>query len=616
MKAILSILVSVKFCYTHSMKHKHIAVLDFGSQYMHLITRRIRQMGVLAKIYPTDATAADLKDAWGVIISGGPNSVGDDAVPYDPELFSLDIPVLGLCYGHQLMAYHLGGTVTPAHNREYGFATLETRGESPLLNGLGAQEQVWMSHWDSVTAVPDGFEIIGSTDGCPVVVMANEEKRQYGLQFHPEVHHTTNGMQLLKNFVFDICGAQKNWSMAEYLAELRQEITTQVGDKKVFLLVSGGVDSSVAFALLEDILGKDRVFGLHVDNGGMRLNESAEVKASLAAAGFDDLHVVDASDEFLNAVGKETEPEAKRKIIGATFLEVQRAVMASLNFDPGEWLLGQGTIYPDTIESGGTDTSDTIKTHHNRIDEIVEMQNAGLVIEPLAALYKDEVRDLGRELGLPDPLVDRWPFPGPGLHIRTLCSDGTFADGEKVAALQTQVNELSGDTTATVLPIRSVGVQGDQRSYEHPVALHTDSFDWDALGQLSVQLTNQVVGVNRVMAQVAGKTAGFELKEGYLTRDRLDILREADAIVDRHVRKNGLYDVIWQFPVIVLPMTTDGGEAIVLRPIESQEAMTVNFYHMEEKVLRAMADEILAVDGVDAVFYDITNKPPATIEWE
>lgn len=598
------------------MKQKHIAVLDFGSQYMHLITRRIRQMGVLAKIYPTDVNAHDLKDAWGVIISGGPNSVGDNKVPYDPGIFDLDIPVLGLCYGHQLMAHHLGGVVTPAHNREYGFATLDKLADSPLLEGLSSKEQVWMSHWDSVTEVPDGFETIGSTDGCPVVVMANEERKQYGLQFHPEVHHTTNGMRLLQNFVFDICGAQENWSMAEYLAELREEIKAQVGDKKVFLLVSGGVDSSVAFALLEDILGKDRVYGLHVDNGGMRLNESQQVKEALNAAGFDDLHVIDASEDFLSAVGTETDPETKRNIVGSTFLEVQRAVMASLAFEPGEWLLGQGTIYPDTIESGGTDTSDTIKTHHNRIDEIVEMMNAGLVVEPLAELYKDEVRELGRELGLPDALIDRWPFPGPGLHIRTLCSDGKFEDGEKVAGLQTQVEELAGDVRATVLPIRSVGVQGDQRSYEHPVALHTEHFDWKGLGALSVELTNKVVGVNRVMAQVAGKTEGFELKEGYLTKDRLDVLRQADAVVDKHVRENDLYGAIWQFPVIILPMATDGGEAIVLRPIESQEAMTVNFYEMDEKVLKAMAEEILAIDGVDAVFYDITNKPPATIEWE
>lgn len=598
------------------MKHKHIAVLDFGSQYMHLITRRIRQMGVLAKIYPTDVNVHDLKDAWGVIISGGPNSVGDKMVPYDPALFELDIPVLGLCYGHQLMAHHLGGTVTPAHNREYGVATLEKLADSPLLKGLGAKEQVWMSHWDSVTTVPDGFESIGSSDGCPVVVMANEEKRQYGLQFHPEVHHTTNGMQLLQNFVFDICGAQKNWSMEEYVQELRADIEEQVGDKRVFLLVSGGVDSSVAFALLEEILGKDRVYGLHVDNGGMRLNESAQVKESLAAAGFHDLHVVDASEDFLKAIGRETEPERKRNIIGRTFLDVQRTVMATLDFDPNEWLLGQGTIYPDTIESGGTDASDTIKTHHNRIDEIVEMMNAGLVIEPLAQLYKDEVRDLGRELGLPDALIDRWPFPGPGLSIRTLCSDGTSADQTKVENLQQQVSEMAGPVQATVLPIRSVGVQGDQRSYEHPVVLHAEAIDWNILGELSVALTNGVVGVNRVMVQVAGPAQGFELKEAYLTRDRLDLLRNADAVVDRHVRANDLYGKIWQFPVILLPMIVDGGESIVLRPIESQEAMTVNFYHMEEGVLRAMAQEILALEGIGAVFYDVTNKPPATIEWE
>ncbi|HLD22254.1 MAG TPA: glutamine-hydrolyzing GMP synthase, partial [Patescibacteria group bacterium] len=423
------------------MKNTYIAILDFGSQYMHLISRRIRQMGVLAKIYPTDINAHELKDALGIIISGGPNSVNDQKLVYDPGIFELNIPVLGLCYGHQLMAFHLKGVVTPAHNREYGKAQVHIDTNSPLFNGLSKTEQAWMSHWDSVTTVPPGFQVIGKTNDCPVAAMAHEKKRFYGLQLHPEVHHTTNGSRILKNFVFTICGATPNWSMQQYLKQLEQELKRFVGEKKVFLLVSGGVDSSVAFALLQKILGKNQVYGLHIDNGFMRLNEAKRVYEALVQAGFDDLHVVNESVRFLEAVKGVADPEQKRKIIGKTFLQVEKDALNGLGLNPDEWLLGQGTIYPDTIESGGTKTSDKIKTHHNRVDEILELINAGKVVEPLAELYKDEVRELGKRLALPTPMLERWPFPGPGLSIRCLCSSGTVEPIEQEqqmnAAIQT-----------------------------------------------------------------------------------------------------------------------------------------------------------------------------------
>lgn len=599
---------------------KHIAILDFGSQYMHLNTRRIRQLGVLSKIYPTDVNAHDLKDAWGIILSGGPNSVTDNNVPYDPGIFDLDIPILGLCYGHQLMAHHFGGVVTPAHNREYGLATLQVKEKNALFNGLDDTEQVWMSHWDSVTKVPEGFHVTGMTDDCPVAAMANPEAKRYGAQFHMEVHHTTHGMQMLKNFVFDICGAEKNWSMDEYLEELTQEVKDSVKDRNVFLLVSGGVDSAVAFALLEKILGKKRVYGLHIDNGFMRKDESQLVARALADAGFDNLHVVDASQTFLDAVKGMTDPETKRKMIGRVFLDVQHAEFTKLGHNADEWMLGQGTIYPDTIESGGTNTADTIKTHHNRVDEILEMINAGKVIEPLAALYKDEVRELGRQLGLPEALVNRWPFPGPGLSIRTLCSDGKPADMPNGDALNTQVNDIATQQqlSAFVLPIRSVGVQGDQRSYQHPAVITGSTSSWDAVRETSIKITNGVTGVNRVVYAVAGNVtpSNATVIEGYLTRERLDLLRQVDSVVDAFVHEHALYDAIWQFPVILLPVSFGTGETVVLRPIESQEAMTVNFYPMNMDLLEQLAGQIMAISGIGAVLYDATNKPPATIEWE
>ncbi|MBI2410483.1 MAG: glutamine-hydrolyzing GMP synthase [Candidatus Kerfeldbacteria bacterium] len=608
------------------MKQRYIAIVDFGSQYMHLITRRIRQLGVHSKIFPTDVNAHELKDAWGVIISGGPNDVNDQKLTYDPGVFDLPIPILGLCYGHQLMTQHLGGVVTSAHNREYGMATVEVLDKRSILAGLDNHEQVWMSHWDSVTQVPEGFTVIGRTSYCPVAAMANEKDRRYGLQFHVEVNHTLHGMKILENFVFDICGAEKNWNMIAYIQNLKNDLKKFVGEKKIFLLVSGGVDSAVAFALLEQVLGKERVYGLHIDNGFMRLHESAHVEEALAAAGFDDLHVVDASSQFLSAVAGIVDPEAKRKIIGKTFLDIQKQVFDDLGFNTDEWLLGQGTIYPDTIESGGTKTADTIKTHHNRVDEVLEMINAGKVVEPLAELYKDEVREMGLALGLPETLVNRWPFPGPGLSIRVLCASGKeepVANESAVnAELQKTVQVYGTGVSARVLPIRSVGVQGDQRSYQHPALVSTaEMLPWEQLNELSVRITNSITGVNRVVYHVGGALPeqGFQLHEAYLTKDRLELLRQVDAVVDEVIRAHGLYDAIWQLPAVLLPLSASVGvvgEVVVLRPIESQEAMTVNFYPMDAAVLQEMVDRILAIEGVSSVLYDISNKPPATIEWE
>ncbi|PIW36678.1 MAG: glutamine-hydrolyzing GMP synthase [Candidatus Kerfeldbacteria bacterium CG15_BIG_FIL_POST_REV_8_21_14_020_45_12] len=599
----------------------HIAILDFGSQYMHLIARRVRQLGVRSVIYPTDVNAHDLHDAVGIILSGGPQSVNAQKLPYDPGIFDLPVPILGLCYGHQLMTHHYGGRVQEAHQSEYGEAIVHILDKGSLFSGLNDDEQVWMSHWDSVEEVPEGFRIIGNTDTAKVSAMANDELKRYGLQFHVEVQHTPNGMQMLKNFVLDICQATPNWSMEEYIAELKDELKKDVGNRKVFLFVSGGVDSSVAFAMLEEVFGRDRVYGLHVDNGFMRKGESMLVKEALAKAGFDNLQVVDASESFLKEVAKMVEPEDKRNAIGKHFLTVQKEVFAELGFNEHEWVLGQGTIYPDTIESGGTDASDTIKTHHNRIPEIVEMINKGLVVEPLSQLYKDEVRALGRELGLPDELVNRWPFPGPGLSIRCLCSDGSPEPADNESQVNEQIIELleGTDLQGAVLPIRSVGVQGDQRSYQHPAILWGGAdLAWEQLNNISTTLTNAIGDVNRVVLQVAGPVDPSHPKvvKGYLTEDRLDLLREVDAVVDAVVRERGVYDSIWQFPVILVPLSYNGGESIVLRPIESEEAMTVNFYPIDRSILTEIADKVMAINGVDAVFFDVTNKPPATIEWE
>lgn len=597
-----------------------IAILDFGSQYTHLIARRCRQLGVLAKIYPPNIDTKTLKQAWGIILSGGPDSITEEKIKYNRKLFELGIPLLGFCYGHQLMAKIYGGKVESQHQREYGKAKMTVMDKSPIFKGLNKKEQVWMSHWDIVAELPEGFKRIGKTSDCTIAAMADDQRKAYGFQYHPEVQHTLSGMIMLKNFLFTICKAKKNWSMEQYFKQLQKDIKGFVGKRKVFLFVSGGVDSSVAFALLEKILGKERVFGLHVDTGFMRKNESAQVKKALARAGFDDLQIYDASDRYLMALQGKTEPEEKRKIIGKIFLDVQHDVFTDMEFKPKEWLLGQGTIYPDTIETGGTKSADTIKTHHNRVPEVVAMIKAGKIIEPLSELYKDEVREIGKQLKLPKKLIERWPFPGPGLAIRCLCSNKTVKLKSKKIDQQITKHLEKVKLKGKRLPVKSVGVQGDLRTYQNAVVIKdATKQSWGKQENVAVDMVNKIQGINRVVAHVGGKLDFKKMKlvPAYLTEARLDILREADAIVKDVVQEHKIYKDIWQFPVILLPLTFSGkGETIVLRPIESEEAMTVNFYPMKKNVLNKLVKKLLDLRGVDTICYDITNKPPGTIEWE
>ena len=596
-----------------------IFILDFGSQYTHLIARRIRQLGVLAVIKPPTIDAKELSAARGLILSGGPQSVHDQtAIAYNERLFDLGLPMLGLCYGHQLLVQHFGGQVQPGTVKEYGFATIETTAASGIFQGLAATEKVWISHGDAAVALPAGFAVIGRTKDCPIAAVADQARRIYGLQFHPEVAHTEHGLTIIKNFVFEVCGCQRDWSTERYWQQVVAEVTAQVGSRRVFMLVSGGVDSTVAFAVLEKVLGTQRVFGLHIDSGFMRQNESALVKESLAKAGFDNLVVVDASQSFLRAVAGVAEPEQKREIIGRVFLEMKDEVMQQQRMDPAGWLVGQGTIYPDTIETGGTAHADKIKTHHNRVKEVLELMNSGRLVEPLVDLYKDEVRALGKTIGLPDALLSRHPFPGPGLAIRVLCSDGKTEVSQK-QTLEGRIQAAIGDAyQATVLPIRSVGVQGDNRTYRHPVLLSGPA-DWPALHDVAIDITNTFSEVNRVVYLVAPTSvqrSAITLKAAYVTKSRLDRLRQVDDLVNQATLRHGIDGEIWQMPIILAPLSHAGGETIILRPVQSQEAMTVNFYRMDWQILNEIATAVMAINGIDLLLYDVTNKPPGTIEWE
>lgn len=597
-----------------------IAVLDFGGQYAHLIANRIRRLGVYSEIFDGEVKSGELSGFKGVILSGGPSSVTAEVGPKcDPTIFELGVPILGICYGHQLTAWALGGEVKKGHVREYGEATVNFSKRDGVFEGVGEKERVWMSHFDQVVGVPPGFEILASTDDCPIAAMANVERQIYCLQFHPEVTHTPCGMTILENFV-KLTGAKRDWNIDSYIEQIIEEIKEKVGDRKVFLMISGGVDSTVAFLLLDKALGQDKVYGLFVDTGFMRMGEREEVESALKRAGVQNLHVYDASQEYVSALENAFEPEEKRKIIGDLFLEIQRKVSDDLGLDPDHWMLGQGTIYPDTIETGGTKHADKIKTHHNRVEQIQKLIDEGKVIEPIAQLYKDEVRMVGEKLGLAADLVQRHPFPGPGLAVRMLCT--READWpENLEAVEKQLNEIAAKEglKAKVLPIKSVGVQGDERSYKHPVVVYGKRVSWDRLSMLSTQMTNQVSSVNRVVYGLGDSDFGtLNTHDFGMNSERVLTIQRADKIVMDYLKEADIMKEIWQFPTVLLPVAVGSqiGESVVLRPVCSEEAMTANFYQMNDEKLDELTKRLMDLTGITAVMYDITNKPPGTIEWE
>lgn len=617
-----------------------VVILDFGGQYAHLIGRRVRECGVFSEIMPPETSANALKDAAGIIFSGGPQSVYDKGAPQgDPQIFDLGIPILGICYGLQWMIHALGGEVKQGRVKEYGKTSVKiSNGACPelrrrelrisnLFRGLPRNVTVWMSHGDEAVTLPEGFECIATSKACKNAAIADEKRKIYAVQFHPEVTHTEYGMQILKNFV-EMCDAL-TWSVESFHQQIRDQIRKEVGGKNVFMLVSGGVDSTVAFTLLNEIFGSDRVEGLLIDTGLMREGEIAQVQDAFKKVGIKNLHVLDAAQEFFSALDGVYDPEEKRKIIGKTFLNVQQKFVRHSQFSirHSDWLLGQGTIYPDTIETGGTKHADHIKTHHNRIPEIQLMIDRGEVIEPLKDLYKDEVRTLGEELGLPHELVWRHPFPGPGLGVRILCYDKKSEipfdkAQDRLHPKSETISKSEIQKSSVVLPIRSVGVQGDSRTYKHALVLFPNipilEYSNIRLWQLATEIPNSYPDFNRVLLCLShSKPIDLIVTPGSITRERAKLLRMADAIVNEEMRTAGLYEVIWQFPVVLLPVGIQkGGQSIVLRPVESTEAMTANAARLPASVLQRMTTRLMTIDSIDAVFYDLTSKPPATIEWE
>lgn len=510
-----------------------LAILDFGSQYTQLIARRVRELGVFSRIYPPHVDADTLADPAiiGIILSGGPMSVHAEGAPrLDPAILALGKPILGVCYGMQLLNHLYRGTVVPGTRREYGRAEVALEAESPLFDGLDPAQEVWMSHGDRLERLAPGFQVLARTSDGVVAAMQHEEESIFGLQFHPEVTHTAQGSRMLENFLFKVCRADRTWSMHGHLERMVAEIRRVVGASRVVVLVSGGVDSTVTAALLARALPSEQIVAIHIDSGLMREGESAEVVSALSRAGLSNLVFVNATDRFLSRLRGVTDPEQKRKIIGDTFIEVQQAELERLGLgdsSDGPVFLAQGTLYTDLVESGfgvGNHAA-VIKTHHNVGTPLVRAKReAGLLVEPNREIFKDEVRQLGLELGLPEELVYRHPFPGPGLAIRILgettperlallrAVDAIFVDEIRKAGLYRAIWQAF----AVLLPVRSVGVQGDGRSYENVVALRAVEsqdgmtagafpFPWDVLMRISTRITNEVKGVNRVVYDVSSK---------------------------------------------------------------------------------------------------------------
>ena len=505
------------------MSHQTVIVLDFGGQYNQLIARRVRECGVYCEVKPYTTPLSELKamEPIGIIFTGGPNSVYEEGSPkVDPELFTWGVPVLGICYGCQLMAHTLGGQVVAAHDdsaREYGKTITYYDTSCKLYKGLPEQGVSWMSHGDYMAKVPEGFALVAHSDACPNVTIADEERGFYGVQYHPEVNHTEHGVDMIRNFLYEVCHAVGDWTMEDYKRTAIADIRTKVGEGKVLLALSGGVDSSVAAALLAEAVGP-QLTCVFVDHGLMRKNEGDEVEQAFSKWAMNFVRV-NAEERFLAKLAGEEEPERKRKIIGEEFIRVfeeEAKKIGAVDF------LAQGTIYPDVIESGAGDAA-VIKSHHN-VGGLPDYVDFKEIIEPLRLLFKDEVRQLGRELGLPEYLVMRQPFPGPGLAIRVIGdltkekldtlreADAIFREEVALAGEDRNLNQYFAVLTNT----RSVGVMGDGRTYDYTLALRavtTSDFmtaDWaripyELLDKISVRIVNEVKGINRICYDITSK---------------------------------------------------------------------------------------------------------------
>ncbi|MCK5476747.1 MAG: glutamine-hydrolyzing GMP synthase [Candidatus Aenigmarchaeota archaeon] len=620
------------------MTNEKIALLDAGAQYGKVIDRRIRDLNVECDILSMDTNTTILQQYKGIIISGGPSSVyALNAPKYNKNVFDLGIPVLGICYGMQLMNYHFGGTVEKKARREDCQMQIQIKTDNLLFEGLTQTQDVLMSHGDSITVVADDFEIIAESTGI-IAGVRNKEKKLYGVQFHPEVDLTKFGKKIVDNFLYKICKFSGNYTKESQLNSSVKYIQNMIGDKDVLVLVSGGVDSSVCAALLAKAINHSQIHALHINTGFMRLNESCQVEHDLKKLNLD-LKVVDASDAFYNATttidGIKTDklsevvsPEIKRKIIGDCFMKVAEEEIKNLNLDMDKTFIAQGTLRPDLIESASgivSSSAEVIKTHHNDSELVREKREKGMVVEPNKDLHKDEVRMVGKYLGLSDGLVWRQPFPGPGLAIRIICAHEPYMDKdfqETNAHLDEFVAKYN--LNATLLPFKTVGVQGDSRTYNYAVGL-SGKAPWSVLMNIAKEIPQYFHNINRVVyifGQEYTKTIS-KITPTKLTHDAIVQLQRADDIVNKNLMKYNAMRKIAQAPVILFPVSFDKENkrrSIAIRLFITNDFMTgvpaVPGEDIPQECMDEITEEILRDSSISRVVYDLTPKPPGTVEWE